>query len=239
MTSEPSRPADLATVEQVVRAQLSRALGGPRGIIEGAVPTALFTVLFLTTDDIRTPLIVSVAVAALAVIVRLAQRSSVQFAMNALFGIAIAAVFALRAAGSGGTPEDAARAFFTPGLLYNGAYAVVLVLTIVIGWPLVGFLVGSVAGDPTAWHRDKPLVRLCSQLTWVLAAPCILRVAVQLPLWLDHQVGWLGTSKIVMGWPLQVAAFVVMGWLLSRNRTPADDGTIEALTPTEHEERDS
>jgi len=237
MTSDSQRPADLATVEQVVRAQLSKALGGPRGIVEGAVPTALFTILFLTTHDLKLSLIISIAVAAVAVLVRVVQRSTIQFALNALFGIAIAAVFAARAAGSGGTPEDAARAFFTPGILYNGGYAVVLILTILIGWPLVGFLVGSVAGDPTAWHRDKPLVRLCSQLTWVLAAPCILRVAVQLPLWLDHQVGLLGTSKIIMGWPLQVGAFAVMGWLLSRNRTEADAGTIEALTP-DHEEDD-
>lgn len=237
MAPEPQRPADLATVEQVVRAQLAKALGGPRGIVEGAVPTALFTVLFLTTHDLKSSLIVSVAVAAAAVLVRVAQRSSVQFALNALFGIAIAAAFAARSANSGGTPEDAARAFFTPGIIYNGGYAVVLIVTILIGWPVVGFLVGSVAGDPTAWHRDRPLVRLCSQLTWVLAAPCILRVAVQLPLWLDHQVGLLGTAKIIMGWPLQVGAFVVMGWLLSRNRTAADAGTIEALTP-EHEEDD-
>lgn len=232
MTSSESPPPaapDLGTVEELVRSQLAKALGGRRGILEGAVPTALFTVLFLTTDDLKLSLIISVAVAALAVVARVVQRSTVQFALNALFGIAIAAIFAARAASAGGTPEDAARAFFTPGILYNGGYAVVLIFTILIGWPLVGFLVGSVAGDPTAWHSDKPLVRLCSQLTWVLAAPCILRVAVQLPLWLDHQVGLLGTSKILMGWPLQVGAFVVMGWLLSRNRTAADEGTLDAL----------
>ncbi len=231
--AEPGRPADLSTVEQVVRAQLAKALGGRRGILEGAVPTALFTILFLTTHDLRLSLVVSVAVAVLAVVMRLAQRSTVQFALNALFGIAIAAVFAARAAGGDGTPEDAARAFFTPGILYNAAYAAVLVLTIAVRWPLVGFLVGSVAGDPTAWHRDRPLVRLCSTLTWILAAPCILRVAVQGPLWLDHQVGLLGASKIAMGWPLQVAAFAAMGWVLSRNSTPADAGTLDALTVDE------
>jgi len=223
-------PADFSTVEQIVRTQLAKALGGRRGVLEGAIPTVLFTVLFLVTHDLRTSLVASVAVAVLAVAVRVIQRSTVQFALNALFGIAIAAVFAARAANNGGTPEDAARAFFTPGLIYNGGYAVVLILTIVIGWPLVGFLVGSVAGDPTAWHRDRPLVRLCSQLTWVLAAPCILRVAVQFPLWLDHRVGLLGTAKVVMGWPLQVAAFAAMAWLLGRNRTPADAGTVDALT---------
>ena len=211
-----------ATVEQVVRAQLSKALGGPRGIIESAVPTALFTICFLITDEIRLSLIVSTGVTAALLLVRLVQKSSTQFVFNALIGIGVGALFAYRASQSGGSEEDVARAVFTPGLIYNGVYAVVIVLTIVVGWPIVGFLVGSVMGDATAWHSDKAIVRLCSQLTWVLAVPCVIRVAVQLPLWLDHQIGLLGASKIALGWPLQVAAFAVMGWLLSRNRTPIE-----------------
>lgn len=211
-----------ATVEQVVRAQLSKALGGPRGIIESAVPTALFTICFLITDEIRLSLIVSMGVTAALLLVRLVQKSSTQFVFNALIGIGIGALFAYRASQSGGSEEDVARAVFTPGLIYNGVYAVVIVLTIVVGWPIVGFLVGSVMGDATAWHSDKAIVRLCSQLTWILAVPCVIRVAVQLPLWLDHQIGLLGASKIALGWPLQVAAFAVMGWLLSRNRTPIE-----------------
>ncbi len=214
------------TVEQVVRAQLSKALGGPRGIVESAVPTALFTILFLVTDQIRPALIVSIAVTAVLLLVRVVQRSSTQFVLNALVGIGIGALFAYRASQSGGSEEDVARAVFTPGLIYNGVYAVVIVLTIVVGWPIIGFMVGSVMGDPTAWHSDKAMVRLCSQLTWVLAIPCVIRVAVQLPLWLDHQIGLLGASKIALGWPLQIASFAVMGWLLSRNRTPIEqDGT--------------
>jgi hypothetical protein len=210
------------TVEQVVRAQLAKALGGARGIVESAVPTALFTILFLVTDDIRTSLYVSIGVTAALLLVRVVQRSTTQFVLNALFGIGIGAFFAYRASQSGGSDEDVARAVFTPGLIYNGVYAVVIVLTIVVGWPIVGFMVGSVMGDPTAWHSDKAMVRLCSQLTWVLAVPCVIRVAVQLPLWLDHQIGLLGASKIALGWPLQLASFVVMGWLLSRNRTPIE-----------------
>nr|WP_197983817.1 DUF3159 domain-containing protein [Aeromicrobium sp. CFBP 8757] len=201
---------------------MSKALGGPRGIVESAVPTALFTVLFLVTKDIRLSLVVSIAATAALLIVRVVQRSTTQFVLNALFGIGIGAFFAYRASQSGGSEEDVARAVFTPGLIYNGVYAVVIVLTIVVGWPIVGFMVGSVMGDPTAWHSDKAMVRLCSQLTWVLAIPCVIRVAVQLPLWLDHQIGLLGASKIALGWPLQLASFAVMGWLLTRNRTPID-----------------
>jgi hypothetical protein len=215
------------TVEQLVRAQLAKALGGRRGIVESAVPTALFTICFLVTDEIRPSLVISIAVTAVLLLVRVVQRSTPQFVLNALVGIGIGAIFAYRASRAGGSEDDVARAVFTPGLIYNGVYATVIILTILVGWPLVGFMVGSVTGDPTAWHDDRAMVRLCSQLTWILAIPCVIRVAVQLPLWLDHQIGLLGTSKIILGWPLQVAAFAAMAWLLGRNHTPIDPNSAE------------
>ena len=220
-----------ATVEQVVRAQLAKALGGPRGIVESAVPTALFTVFFLVSDDIRMSLIVSIGVTAVLLLVRLVQRSTTQFVLNALFGIGIGAFFAYRASQSGGSEEDVARAVFTPGLIYNGVYAVVIVLTILVGWPIVGFLVGSVTGDPTAWHSDRQVVRLCTRLTLLLALPCLLRVIVQAPIWLaghggsldaDTAVAALGILKIALGWPLQLGVLAGMLWLLGRNRTPVE-----------------
>ena len=42
-----ARPADVESVEQLVRGQLAKALGGRRGMIEAAVPTLVFTVLWL------------------------------------------------------------------------------------------------------------------------------------------------------------------------------------------------
>ena len=110
-------------------------------------------------------------------VIRLVQRSTVQFVFNAIVGIAIAAVFALRS----GRAEDA----FLPGLIYNAVYAVVLIGSVAGAWPLVGFLIGSVTGDPTAWHKDQQLVALCTRLTLILAVPCVLRVIVQYPLWAE------------------------------------------------------
>jgi hypothetical protein len=98
----------------------------------------------------------------------------------------------------------------------------VFVLSILVGWPLVGFMIGSITGDPTGWHDDRSIVRLCTQLTWLFAAPCILRVLVQYPLYLGDHIALLGTAKVALGWPLQIAAFAAMAWLLSRNRTPLE-----------------
>ena len=229
-------PPTTHTVEQVVRKQLSDALGGARGMFEAAVPTIAFTVIFLTQHDLELAIFVSLALAGVLLVVRLVQRSSVQFVFNALVGIGLGALFAWRAARGGGDEGDQALAYFLPGLLYNFGYALVMMFTIAIRWPVVGFIVGSVAGDPTAWHADRNVVRLCSRLTWLLALPCIARVVVQGPIYLAGRNGWwstdsavaaLGVAKLVMGWPLQVAALATMVWLLSRNATPLRPGEPE------------
>ena len=233
---EPPTGLSTQTVEQVIRRQLAEALGGTRGMLEAAVPTIAFTVIFLTLHDLRTAIIVSVACAAVLLVVRLVQRSTPQFVVNALVGIGIGALFAWRAARGGGDAGEQALAYFLPGLLYNAGYAAVLIFTIVIRWPLVGFIVGSVAGDPTAWHADRHVVRLCSRLTWLLALPCLARVVVQTPIYLAGRNGWwssdsavaaLGVAKLTMGWPLQVAALAAMVWLLARDGTPIEPGEPE------------
>ncbi len=235
-SGHPVTPPTTHTVEEVVRKQLSDALGGGRGMLEAAVPTIAFTVIFLTQHNLRLAIIVSLACAGVLLVVRLAQRSSVQYVLNALVGIGIGALFAWRAARGGGDEGDQALAYFLPGLIYNLVYALVMVLTIAIRWPVVGFIVGSVAGDPTAWHTDRNVVRLCSRLTWLLALPCILRVLVQGPIYLAGRNGWwstdsavaaLGVAKLAMGWPLQVAALAAMAWLLTRNATPIRPGEPE------------
>ena len=224
----PTTPVGTETVESVVRAQLSRALGGKRGMLEAAAPTIAFTVTFLTMKDLRTALVVSVSAAMVLLVVRVVQRSTPQFVLNSLVGIGIGALFAWRSAQGGGDASDNALAYFLPGLIYNAGYAVVMAFTIVIGWPIVGFMVGSVAGDPTAWHREPQVVRLCRNLTWMLVLPCVVRVAVQLPIYLggraaddaDPYIAALGISKLLLVWPLQIAALGGMVWLLARNHTP-------------------
>jgi Protein of unknown function (DUF3159) len=214
--SEPDKPSDAhATVEAAVRAQLTKALGGPRGVVEAAVPTIVFTVTYLVSKELKLSLILGAGAAVVLLVVRALQRSTIQFVFNSLVGIAIAAFFALRS----GKAADV----FLPGILYNAGYAVAMLISIALRWPVVGFIIGSVTGDPTAWHKDRGIVRLCSRLTWLLLIPCLLRVIVQYPLYLAGHVGWLGATKLIMGWPLQVAALAIMVWMLAQGSTPLAD----------------
>jgi len=214
MSSKPEPVTDVApavTLETLVRSQLSKALGGKRGMVEGAIPTLGFTVTWIVSQNLNLSLVISVGLAVALLVARIVQRSTVKFVLNSLFGITIAAIFALR--------SGRAEAAFLPGIIYNAIYAVILAGSALIRWPLVGFMIGGVTGDLTGWHEDRRLVSLCSKLTWLLALPCLLRVIVQYPLYVSHHAGWLGAAKLVMGWPLQIAALAAMVWLLSRDTT--------------------
>ena len=201
-------------VEELVRSELGKTLGGWRGMLESALPFVAFTVAWVLTRQLYPSLGAAFAVAVVAALARLVQRQSARFVLNAVLPTAIAALVATRT----GRAEDV----FLPGILYNGALALVSVVTIAVRRPLVGFLVGTALHDPTGWIRDRGLVRLSSRLTAVLAVPYLLRFTVQLPLFLAGEVVWLGVAKVVLGWPLLVAALFVMGWLLSKGRTPIE-----------------
>ena len=215
--SQPHAAVDALTVEEVIRHKLSQALGGKRGMAEGAIPTLGFTLTYILSKELKLALAVGAALAVAALVIRIVQKQPVQFVVNSMVGIAIAAVFALRS----GKAEDV----FLPGIIYNAAYAALMTVSILVRWPVVGLMIGSVTGDLSGWRSNPGIVKLCSRLTWLLVLPCAIRVAVQYPLYLAGEVGWLGATKIALGWPLQIAALSAMAVLLARGRTPLAEPT--------------
>ncbi|MFC7492140.1 MULTISPECIES: DUF3159 domain-containing protein [unclassified Knoellia] len=204
------------TVEQLIRRRLSAALGGWRGSLETALPTIAFIALWSWRQDLQLAVWTAVGVAVVLAVVRVVQRSSLQHVFGAVIATGLAAFFAMRS----GRAEDA----FLPGMLLSGAYLVGTVVSILVRWPAVGFLVGAgdprVADDPFGWRRDAGMVRVCSRLSWVLVGVYVVRLSIQIPLYLAAQVEALGVAKIVLGWPLWLAGVAVMGWLLVRGNTP-------------------
>lgn len=230
MTSVSSEEIEAErTAEEFVRQHLSDALGGTRGMFEAGIPTAGFTVIFLTTHNLIAAIGGGAIMTLMALVVRLMQRTTVQYVFNAAFGIAIGALFAYMAARRGGSADDQALAYFLPGILLSIAYSIGMVFTVVVRWPLIGFMIGGVLGDPIGWHRTPGIVSVCNRLTLCLALPSICKVIVQGPLYLagrnhwfsgDAAVSALGVARLTMGWPLFFASLALMGVLLSRGSTP-------------------
>ena len=229
MSAEAGGPGEApATVEEFLRHRLSELLGGWRGALETGLPTVAFVVVWVLREDLRAALVASGVVVLALVLARLAARQTVRYALSSVAATAIAAVFALRT----GRAEDA----FLPSILWNLALGTVYLGSVVVRWPLMGFLIAAAdpraAEDPSVFRRwrDHPgLLAVCQRLTLVLAALMLARVAIMLPLYGAGEVALLGIAKIVLGWPAYLAVLAAMAALLMRGQTPLGEGA--ALTP--------
>jgi Protein of unknown function (DUF3159) len=214
--------ADAHTVETLIRERLSSALGGARGSFETALPTVAFVLAWAWRHDVVIAVGASLAIVLALLLVRLVTRQTPRYVLMAVFATVVAAFFALR--------SGKAEAAFLPGILTSAAWGVGSLASVLVRWPIVGFLVAAadplIAQDPSslapfiAWRRDRGLVAVCQRLTMVLVLLYAVRVVVMFPMYLAGQVELLGVAKIALGWPAYLCALAVMGMILVRGKTP-------------------
>jgi hypothetical protein len=188
--------------------QLAEQLGGWRGLIESSIPVTVFVIVNIITD-LRPAIIVSVASGLLIAVFRLARRQSVRHAVNGLFGIFIGAVIAWR--------SGEARDFYLPGIIISAAYALAMVASIAVRWPLVGWI-WSVVLDKgsTRWREDPVLLRAFGWLTGLWALIYVVKVGIQSGLYLANQDEWLGVARIALGWPPYALLLAITVWSVRR-----------------------
>lgn len=170
------------------------AIGGWRGMVESVAPGLVFVVVFVAVREIMPAVIASVGVAVVATIARLVQRTPITQAVGGLLGVGIGAIWAWR--------SGEAQNFFAWGLITNAAFAVGVTISIVARWPVVGFIVATLFQRPHTWREDKALMRRYTLASWLWVGAFALRLAVQVPLYLGGDTGWLGAARLVMGLPL-------------------------------------
>lgn len=191
-----------------------KAIGGVRGLIESMAPGVVFVVTYVVWSSLSVSLISSLAVAIVATIVRLVQRTPVTQAIAGVGGVALGAAFAWWT----GQAAD----YFTIGLLTNALMIVGCLISILVRWPAIGIVVGLLRSQGFAWRSDAHARKVYSLATWMWIAMFALRLLVQVPLRLDSEVAWLGTARIVMGVPLW--AFTLwLTWLMVRKLPSKDE----------------
>lgn len=199
--------------EQLTRHGLLEAVGGVLGILEALLPGLVYLVTFIFTQDARISVIAPSALVILAVLWRLVRKESLVTALSGVFGVAICVLTTLFT----GRGED----YFLPGFWINGAWSVAIIVSLLVGWPILGFVVGALKGHMTQW-RSVPQVKrvaMIASLLWLTMF--LMRLAVQLPLYFAGEVAALGIARLVMGTPL-FGLVVLSTWLLFRNMPQLD-----------------
>lgn len=182
---------------------LKESVGGARGVIESLAPALVFIVAYVMTHELAWPLILSSGLAIIFLVARLVQRQPLTQALAGVFGVAIGVIWAA----ASGKAEN----YFAWGLVTNGFFFLVFLVSMLIRKPAVSVIVTLFQSLEAG--QQPPLEGLAAKrantATWLWAGVFGLRLALQLPLYLTGNVVWLGVVKLVGGLPL----FAFAGWL--------------------------
>ncbi|MFT4036317.1 MAG: DUF3159 domain-containing protein [Patulibacter sp.] len=202
---EVGQTAALLTADE--QPSMLDAMGGPLGAAESALPSVAFVVASTAGLPTTSSAIIAVAIAVVAGVARLMRRETVQFALAGIVGVALSAFLASK------TGE--ARNFFLPGLIANSAYAAITLGSVAVRWPFVGVMVAGLTGHE-GWRADPVRMRAYRNATLIFATIFLLRLIVQVPLWIADATTTLGIARTVMGLPL-FGFGIWLSWLLLRD----------------------
>jgi Protein of unknown function (DUF3159) len=198
--------------------QIADQLGGVRGLIESSLPVLAFVLFNVVLSavfelDKRTALYWAIAGSVTSAVgigvYRLSRREPVRHAVNGIFGIAVGAFLAWR------TGE--AKNFYLPGILLTFGQAALLLLSVVVRKPLIGYAWGIMANrGHQDWFGNARLFRTFQWLTLLWVASLCLRAGIQYYLWLLGEANALGIVRILISWPIYAGTFAFTAWAIHR-----------------------
>lgn len=200
-----------------------KSAGGVQGIAESILPGLVFLVVFTISRELTPALIGSLGTAAVFTAARLIQRRPLTQALAGVVGVGLSAWIA----NSTGKAED----FYVLGFFTNIAYIVAMTLSIVFRWPFAGLIFGFIRNEGLEWRKQPARMKAYQIGTGVIVAVLVLRLVVQVPLYLMGEQGLaaLATTRLLMGTPLYILG-VWVAWLLSRP-APAPAGAAGQDVP--------
>jgi hypothetical protein len=198
---------------------LLSAMGGVRGLIESILPGLGFLVVFTITAELLPSVLAPLAVAVVFIVVRIVMRQPVTTAIAGALGVGISAGLALL--------TNDANNNFVPGFFINGGVALVMIVSLVARRPFVGLIVSLLLNDDD-WRSNPAKLRVATIATILWTALSLLRLAVQLPLYLASATEALAATKLVMGVPLY-AALLWVTWLLVRTAWRAKEQPADGV----------
>jgi hypothetical protein len=202
--------------------QIAEQLGGVRGLIESSLPVLAFVVLNVVLGSAvldlekRTALYWAIGGSVFSALAiggfRMARKQPVRHAVNGLFGIALGAYFAWR--------SGDAKNFYLPGILITFGQAGLLLISVVVRKPLIGYAWGVMANKGHQdWFGNARLFRTFQWLTLVWVASLSLRAGIQYYLWSLGEANALGVVRILISWPIYAATFAYTAWAIHRVTT--------------------
>lgn len=188
---------------------LKASVGGWFGVVQSTLPTPVFVITYALTNQKLWAAISAAALVLFFVVFQLIRRKSV---LQALAGSLVTAVAAFMVLRDGGHPLD----FYVPGFYIDAGYGAVFLISTLVRWPILGFLVGLVRGEPIKWQKNRKVLQRSAIATGLFAALFAARLLVQYPLYLAKDLNGIGIARVAMGYPPYILC-IWLSWLLLRS----------------------
>ena len=200
------------------RDMVINALGGKNGFIDSGLPAVVFLIVFNINQDLQGAIWASLSLAIILAIWRLIRKDTIQHSISGVIGVLICAYFANRS----GNATD----FYIPKLLTNLGYGTVYLIANLVGWPILGLVLGPLLGENFTWRNNPRRKKMYIKASWLWVALFFSRIAVQYPIYKSGNVNLLGTVNLAMGYLLFFAA-AYGSWLIIRSEPPIDNKAKE------------
>jgi len=195
------------------RDKVINALGGKKGLIDSGVPAVVFLIVFNVTKEVNTAIVAALSLSMVLAIVRLIMKDTIQHSVSGVIGVLICAYFANRS----GNATD----FYIPKLLTNLGYGTVYLIANLVGWPILGLVLGPLLGENLTWRKNPARKKMYIKASWIWVAMFFSRIAVQYPIYKSGNVNLLGTVNLAMGYPLFFAA-AYFTWMVIKSHPPVE-----------------
>lgn len=193
---------------------LAEMVGGRRGVIDMSAP-GVTLVIVDTFAPLRWAIVAALGAAAVVAVLRKLRGDPLRQAGMGLIGLVGAAALA--------AITGDAKTYFLPGILANAGYAIATIVSILIGRPLLGYVIALVDRGYSHWREDPGLRRAATIATAMWASVFALRAIVQGYLYTHDHTSWLATARLGLGLPLWFLAVAGTLFVLEGRRIDPDE----------------
>ena len=187
-------------------------LGGPLGIIESLTPGTVYVTLYSLTLNVVLSASIAGTIALIFAVLQLIRKRPLTQVFAGVVGLGLSVYLPLR----DGLNNTHAADYFIPGLLTNLGYGLAFGVSLLFRFPLAAIVLSLLNPKAKTWKTDRAVYKRLYWITFMWFGMFLVRLAIEVPLYLSNQVPALGLAKVVLGTPFY-ALIVWFSWLMARD----------------------
>ena len=192
--------------------ELLAYLGGPIGILESLVPGTIYVSLFSLTLNVLLSAVAAGVVALCFAVYQIVKKRPLTQVIAGIVGLGLSIYLPLR----DGLTNTHAGDYFLPGLLTNLAYAAAFAVSLLCKRPIAGIALSFLSAKAKGWKTNRITYRKYFWITALWLGMFVVRLVIEVPLYLSQQIAALGVAKLVLGTPFY-ALVIWFSWLIARD----------------------